>query len=75
MTSDNNLKLQLEDGSYLRICNSIIDKLIELPLSGMEFQICLFIIRKTYGYNKTEDEISITQFEKATNKFEMIPFF
>ena len=56
---------QLEDG-YLKIANIIIDKLIAYHLSPSEMKCVLFIIRKTYGYNKKEDMIANSQFCDAT---------
>lgn len=56
---------QLENG-YTRIANEILDHLVCYPFSGRELQIILFVIRKTYGYNKKTDWISLTQFENAT---------
>lgn len=63
-----NEDLQVEAGNYTRIVNKVIEELVKTPLLGAELAICLFIIRKTYGFNKKEDEISLTQFEKATNR-------
>lgn len=63
-----NADLQLENGNYTRIVNRVIEELVKTPLLGAELAICLFIIRKTYGFNKKEDEISITQFEKGTGR-------
>jgi phage replication O-like protein O len=57
---------QKENG-FTPIANEIMDKLCLLKLSGSEWQIILFVFRKTYGWHKKEDEISITQFEKNTN--------
>ena len=56
---------QIENG-YTKIANEILEKLVNTPLLGAEFQVLLYIIRKTYGYNKKQDRISFTQFEKAT---------
>lgn len=56
---------QWENG-YTKIANEILERLVNTPLLGAEFQVLLFIIRKTYGYNKKQDRISFTQFEKAT---------
>jgi phage replication O-like protein O len=55
---------QKEDGCT-QIANDILDKLVASALNGTELAVCLFIIRKTYGWNKLEDEISITQFLKS----------
>ena len=56
---------QIENG-YTKIANEILERLVNTSLLGAEFQVLLFIIRKTYGYNKKQDRISFTQFEKAT---------
>lgn len=55
---------QKENG-YTTIANEILGKLIELNLSGQETRAVLFVIRKTYGFNKKDDFISLTQFAKA----------
>ena len=59
-------KLQVENGSFTRIVNEVLDELVKIPLLGKEFAILLFIIRKTYGFQKTSDIISLTQIEKGT---------
>ena len=56
---------QLEDG-YTRIANKIMDALIGYRIPGEERQCLDLIIRKTYGYNKKEDQISNSQFVVAT---------
>lgn len=56
---------QLENG-YLKIANEIIDALISNRISGQEYQVVLFVIRKTYGFNKKEDYISMGQIAIAT---------
>jgi phage replication O-like protein O len=60
-------ELQIENGNYTRIVNKVLDELVKVGLLGSEYAICLFVIRKTYGFNKISDKISLTQFEKATN--------
>lgn len=59
--------VQLEKG-FTKIANKIIDALIATDLSGQEFRIALFVIRKTYGFKKTEDIIALSQMMKATGK-------
>lgn len=56
---------QLEDG-YLKIANELFDALIKFKLPGNELRIALFVIRKTYGYNKKSDWISNSQFVAGT---------
>lgn len=56
---------QKENG-FTPIANEILDKLVNISLLGSEYQVLFFIIRKTYGYHKKVDRISLTQFEKGT---------
>ena len=63
-----NKELQVEYGKYTRIVNKVLEELVKMPLLGAELAICLFIIRRTYGFHKTEDEISLTQFEEGVNR-------
>jgi len=55
---------QVEDG-HIRIEYKIIEHLYSAPLSGSELRIAMFILRKTWGWRKKEDEISITQIQKS----------
>ena len=65
---ENNKDLQLENGNYTRIVNRVIDELVKVNLLGAELAVCLFVIRKTYGFNKTEDQISLSQFEEGIKR-------
>lgn len=56
---------QKENG-YTAIANEILERVVHTSLLGSEFQVILFVIRKTYGYQKKSDIISLTQFEKGT---------
>ena len=56
---------QKENG-YTAIANELLEQILKAPLNSSDFRIFLTIIRKTYGYNKKEDHISLTQFEKYT---------
>lgn len=62
------LDLQVENGKFTRIVNPILENLIKVPFKGSELAVVLFIIRKTYGFQKTEDQISLSQFVLALNK-------
>lgn len=57
---------QTADG-HRRINNDVMDALIAAKLSGVEWAIVMFIIHKTWGYQKTSDAISTGQIAKATN--------
>jgi phage replication O-like protein O len=55
--------VQLENG-YVKIANELLDAVIRLRLTGYQTSIFFSIIRKTYGFNKREDQISLSQFEE-----------
>jgi len=55
---------QCENG-YTKIANEILEALIRADLSGQELRITLLVLRKTYGFNKKYDFISLSQMAKA----------
>jgi phage replication O-like protein O len=59
---------QIENG-YTKIANELFEVLYRTEglLKGSQGQMILAIIRKTYGFNKKEDLISISQLCEATN--------
>lgn len=63
-----NDELQVENGHFTRIVNPLLENLIKVPFKGCELSIAIFIIRKTYGFNKIEDEISISQIMQGVNR-------
>lgn len=54
------------DSGYFKIQNDIAESLALTNLSEYENRALWFIFRKTWGWNKDSDSISIGQFEKAT---------
>jgi phage replication O-like protein O len=56
---------QTEDG-YTKIANEIQDALCHTRIPGEERQVLDVIFRKTYGWNKCEDAISLSQFSAMT---------
>ncbi|MGA2462801.1 MAG: replication protein [Thermodesulfobacteriota bacterium] len=56
---------QAEDG-HVDIANEIVEALAKVNLSAYESRVLWVIWRKTYGWHRKKDQISITQFEKAT---------
>lgn len=66
MQTQNRKTPQLEDG-YTRIANQLLEDLaLKIHLSGNEWKVVLIVIRKTYGFSKKMDAISLTQFQKMT---------
>jgi phage replication O-like protein O len=56
---------QLENG-YLRLANELVEAYTRARIPGEAMQCLWFIIRKTYGFGKIEDKISVSQFSEAT---------
>ena len=63
---------QIENG-FIQIAtgkddNDILTALIRANLNGTEYQIVLLVLRKTWGYKKKDDYISLTQLAYYTGK-------
>ena len=56
---------QVENG-HTDIANEIVEALAGIRISGEEWQILLVILRKTYGWHKKSDCISLSQFQILT---------
>lgn len=56
---------KLEDG-YTRIANELLEAITRTSFTKVEMKVLNVIIRKTFGYNKKKDVISLSQFEHAT---------
>lgn len=57
---------QIEDGNYSRLSNEILEALCRIRIPGEARQVFDFILRKTWGWNKREDRISLSQFTAGT---------
>lgn len=56
---------QTENG-YTKIANELLEHLLyDTKVSVGELKLLLFVIRKTYGYSKKDDQISLSQFVKG----------
>ncbi len=58
--------IQIDKGEFVRIHNTIFDLLAKAPLRGQQFRCLMFLFRKTYGFNKKEDKISLAQWAEGT---------
>lgn len=56
---------QIENG-YLKIANELALVLARTKLTGRQWLVVWAVLAKTYGWNKKEDQISLTQFQKMT---------
>jgi phage replication O-like protein O len=61
-----NGKPEIDDG-HTKIANELLDAIIQADFSKRQLKILLFIMRKTYGWNKPEDDIARSQMVDATN--------
>lgn len=56
---------QTENG-FTKIANELLDKILSCSFSKQQIKIVFAIIRKTYGFNKKSDDISLSQLSKIT---------
>ena len=56
---------QIENG-YTKIANELLEALARSSFRGEVWRVLMFVIRKTYGFNKVCDHISLSQFELGT---------
>lgn len=56
-----------KERGFTAIANEIVDKFCRYRLSGEEWLVLWVILRKTYGWNKKEDKISLSQFSVMTD--------
>jgi phage replication O-like protein O len=54
------------DKNFTRISNELLEALASSDLSNYEFRVFMAILRKTYGYQKKNDWLSLSQLEKLT---------
>ena len=57
---------QIEDG-FVKIATELWEALTKIRIPGQARQVLDAIFRKTYGWHKKEDIISLSQLEKMTN--------
>jgi len=56
---------QKENG-YTPIANEIVEAMMRVNFSPHEMRILLFLFRKTYGWKKKSDRLSLSQFARGT---------
>jgi phage replication O-like protein O len=56
---------QLENG-YTRLANELLDALIAAGLTSRQWAVFMAIVRKTYGFNKKDDDIGLSQLASMT---------
>ena len=54
------------DKGYTKIAHELLEAIAASDFSKREFKLILTLIRKTYGFNKKEDDITLTQLANHT---------
>lgn len=54
------------DENYTRVHNQVLEALYMSKFPGSYFAIILYILRKTYGWNKPSDRLSISKMARET---------
>ncbi len=54
------------DNGYTRIANELFDAILRFPFTKRELKIVFAVVRKTYGYNKKTDALSMWQIGNTT---------
>ena len=55
----------LENG-YTCVANALLEAMFEAHLSARQWAVCMALIRKTFGYQKTQDDIGLSQLVALT---------
>lgn len=63
----NGCDIQVEHGKYAQVHNLILDTLAVARFTASEFRVILFLLRKTYGYGKKEDDLSLRKWAEGTD--------
>lgn len=58
------LKADCDDG-FTRIANLLLEALALARLNGVQKGICLFLFRRTYGWNRRADAVTLSEFAQA----------
>ena len=56
---------QLEDG-HTRLANELYDAILKFPFTKVQLKTMLAVVRKTYGYNKKSDDMTVSQIAMMT---------
>jgi len=56
---------QVENG-YTKIANELLDAVLQFGFSKRQMAVLFAIVRKTYGFNKTEDDMTVTQLAQVS---------
>jgi len=55
-----------DKGNFTQVPNDVLEAVLRQPLRITQLKAVLYIIRKTYGYQKKDDRISISMMARET---------
>ena len=55
-----------QPNKFTEISNKLLDALVKIRIPGEARQVFDYILRRTYGFGKKKDQISLSQFVEAT---------
>lgn len=58
--------VQVDDGEFTRLHNTILEKLALARFTASEYRCLMYLFRATYGWQKKEDVISLSQWAAGT---------
>jgi len=58
---------QVENG-HTRIADPVLEALMKAKLTGTQWDLVMAVIRKTWGWGKKQDHISLRQFQRLTGR-------
>lgn len=64
-------EIQTENGNWAKVHNTILERLAAVKLTGREAKCLFYLFRKTYGYGKKEDAISLSQWVEGTELYKI----
>jgi len=60
-------EIQIENGNFSRIHNAILERLAVTEFTGRELRCLLYLLRMTYGFQRKEYELSLSDWSTGTN--------
>ena len=63
----NKMSESAQNKGFIKFSNSLCEALYKTDLNGSELRVALFIIRKTYGFNKPQERLSVSFISDNTN--------
>ncbi len=60
------MSIQIDNGDFTRLHNTILERLALARFNASEYRCLMYLFRQTYGWQKKEDAISLSQWAAGT---------